>query len=257
MVIQIDGYNVNYNISVCSAAPDRYAVILQGWGTTMKVYDSVVSAITHKYTVVTLDLPGFGESTEPREAWSVSDYTDFFIRFLEALGIKSCTLIGHSYGGRMIITLASRGNCPVTLEKLVLVDSAGILPKKTFSKKVKVARYKILKKLAGLKIAKLLFGNLIDDWKSRQGSEDYRNASPVMRQCLVKAVNEDLTERLPSIKQETLLIWGDKDTATPLSDGQKMDELIPNSGLAVIQGAGHYSFLEQPVVFKNIINAFL
>ncbi|MBP5249262.1 MAG: alpha/beta hydrolase, partial [Lachnospiraceae bacterium] len=122
---------------------------------------------------------------------------------------------------------------------------------------VKIARYKMLKKLASLKIAKLLFGNLIDDWKSRQGSEDYRNASPVMRQCLVKAVNEDLTERLPRIKQETLLIWGDKDTATPITDGQKMDELIPNSGLAVIQGTGHYSFLEQPVVFKNIINAFL
>ena len=53
-----------------------------------------------------------------------------------------------------------------------------------------------------------------------------------MRQCLVKAVNEDLTDHLPNIKADTLLIWGDMDTATPLSDGRLMEKLIPSAGLA-------------------------
>lgn len=254
MQVTIDDYKINYDIA---GEGEKNLVILQGWGTTMAVYASMVDALKDKYKVITLDLPGFGTSTEPREAWSVEDYVCFLLKFLDALQIKKCSLIGHSYGGRMIIRLASREACPIEIEKIVLVDSAGILPQKTPAQKRSIRRYKILKRLASLKISTLLFGSLIEEWKNSQGSADYRAASPIMRQCLVKAVNEDLTSLLPSIKQDTLLIWGDNDTATPISDGRKMDELIPNSGLAVIKGAGHYSFLEQPVLFRNIINAFL
>jgi pimeloyl-ACP methyl ester carboxylesterase len=107
-----------------------------------------------------------------------------------------------------------------------------------------------------MRVVYALFPELIDDWRSRQGSADYRNATPIMRQCLVKAVNEDLTGLLPKIKQDTLLIWGDKDTATPIGDGKLMEEKIPNSGLAVINGTGHFSFLEQPAVFRNIMRSY-
>jgi pimeloyl-ACP methyl ester carboxylesterase len=70
------------------------------------------------------------------------------------------------------------------------------------------------------------------------------------------AVNEDLTGILPGIKQETLLIWGDADTATPIGDAKIMEEKIPGSGLAVLTGAGHFSFLEQPVIFRNIMRSY-
>ena len=113
-----------------------------------------------------------------------------------------------------------------------------------------------MKRILNLKLIYALFPEVIDDWRSRQGSADYRNASPIMRQCLVMAVNEDLTELLPKIKQDTLLIWGDKDTATPISDGKLMEERIPNSGLAVLAGTGHFSFLEQPAVFRNIMRSY-
>ena len=78
----------------------------------------------------------------------------------------------------------------------------------------------------------------------------------MMRQCMVMAVNEDLTELLPRIKQDTLLIWGDKDTATPISDGKLMEERIQGSGLAVLKGCGHFSFLESPAVFKSIMRSY-
>ena len=77
-----------------------------------------------------------------------------------------------------------------------------------------------------------------------------------MRQCLVMAVNEDLTHLLNLIKQDTLLIWGDLDTATPIGDAKRMEELIPNSGLVILEGAGHFSFLEKPVVFKNVMRTY-
>ncbi len=253
MNIEIDGYNINYKIS--GEGKDT-AVILQGWGTTMELYDSVVSCISDKLRVVQLDLPGFGKSDEPREPWGVSDFSDFFCRFMEGLGIQRATLIGHSYGGRMIIDLATRDHISFAIDRIVLIDSAGIMPERSLAQKSRIRVYKILKKIADIKLIYRLFPELIDEWRSRQGSADYRAASPMMRQCLVKAVNEDMTDRLSGIKADTLLIWGENDTATPISDAKKMDELIPNSGLCILEGCGHYSFLEKPGQFSGIMRAY-
>ena len=253
MNIQVDGYNICYKIT---GEGEETVVMLQGWGTDLGVYDSVADTIKDAYRFVQFDLPGFGGSDEPKEPWNVDAYADFFCRFMQALDIRKATLIGHSYGGRIIIKLAARDRIPFEIQNIVLIDSAGIVPEKSFSQKMKIRRYKVLKKILNLKAVYALFPELVDDWRSRQGSADYRNATPVMRQCLVMAVNEDLRHLLPKISQDTLLIWGDRDTATPISDAKIMEEMIPHAGLAVLTGTGHYSFLEQPVIFRNIMRAY-
>lgn len=253
MNIEVDGYNICYKIT---GTGEETVVMLQGWGTDLGVYDSVANSINEQYRFVQFDFPGFGGSDEPREAWNVDAYADFFCKLMQALEIKKATLIGHSYGGRVIIKLAARDSIPFEITNIVLIDSAGIMPKRSFSQKMKVKRYKVLKKILNMKVVYALFPELIDDWRSRQGSADYRNASPMMRQCLVMAVNEDLTELLPKVKQDTLLIWGDKDTATPITDAKLMEERIPNAGLVVLKGAGHFSFLEQPRIFRNIMRSY-
>lgn len=249
----IDGYKISYKES---GDGDNVVVILQGWGTDLTVYDSVAATINSKYRVIQFDFPGFGNSEEPNKAWAVDDYADFFIKFMATLNIKKTTLLGHSYGGRVIIKLASREYLPFEIERIVLVDSAGVLPKRSLSQELRVKKYKLIKKLVNISWVYKVCPELIDDWRSKQGSADYRNATPVMRQCLVKAVNEDLTDFLHKINIETLLIWGDNDTATPISDGELMEKLIPNAGLAVIKGAGHFCFLEQPMIFANIMKSY-
>lgn len=253
MNIEVDGYNICYKIS---GEGKETVVMLQGWGTDLGVYDAVADSIREKYTFIQFDFPGFGGSDEPREAWNVDAYADFFCKFMKVLGVERASLIGHSYGGRVIIKLAARDTLPFEIERIVLIDSAGILPRKTFSQKVKVKKYRILKKILNFNLIYMLFPELVDDWRNRQGSADYRNATPMMRQCLVMAVNEDLTGLLPKIRQDTLLIWGDQDTATPISDAKIMEERIPNAGLAVLEGAGHFSFLEKPVVFRSIMRSY-
>ena len=252
MDITVDGLKISYKFT---GSGDTTAVILQGWGTSYPLYDVVANSISSKYRVLQFDLPGFGSSQEPPESWNVNQFTDFFINLMEALGIKKTVLIGHSYGGRMIIKLVARDNIPFEIEKIVLIDSAGVMPKRSFGQKVRVFRYKILKKILYFKPVYLLFSELIELWKSTQGSEDYRNASPVMKGCLVKAVNEDLTHLFEKNRYDTLLIWGDKDEATPLSDGKLMEKLMPSAGLAVIPGTGHFSFAENVPVFTGIIRA--
>lgn len=255
MNITIDGYNINYKITGPAEAP--VLVVLQGWGTELGLYDSVAAAVNDSYKVVQLDLPGFGASDEPREAWNVDAYADFFCSFMEALGINKAVLLGHSYGGRVIIKLAARESIPFEIEKIVLVDSAGVMPERSASQKFKVRLYKIKRNFLTSKPIHSLFPEVIDYWMSKQGSEDYRNASPMMKKCLVMAVNEDLQHLMPSIKQEVLLVWGDLDMDTPISDAHKMEEKMPNAALVVLEGTDHFSFLYKPVEFRGILRAFL
>ena len=128
MDINIDGLKIAYKFT---GSGDTTAVILQGWATSYPLYDVVAMSIASNYRVLQFDLPGFGASQEPPESWNVDQFTDFFIKLMEALEIKKVVLIGHSYGGRMIIKLLARDNIPFEIEKVVLIDSAGVMPKRS------------------------------------------------------------------------------------------------------------------------------
>lgn len=259
MTIEINGLEINYKITGPDSA-EQTAVILQGWGTELSIYDSVAAAINDSFRVVQFDLPGFGESEEPPEAWNVDMYCDFFCDFMRALSIDRTVLIGHSYGGRMIINMAAReseGRLPFGISKIVLIDSAGVMPVRSASQKLKVKLYKIKRNILTSPPVHSLFPEVIDYWMSKQGSEDYRNASPVMKKCLVMAVNEDLQHLMPLVKQEVLLVWGDLDADTPISDAYIMEEKMPDAALVVLEGTDHYSFLYKPVEFRGILRAFL
>ena len=254
--MDINGLNINYKTSGPAKAKHTL-VVLQGWGTSMELYDSVAAAVNDRFRVVQFDLPGFGASDEPPEPWNVDTYADFFCSFMEELGIKKAVLFGHSYGGRVIIKLAARDSLPFEIEKIVLADSAGVMPERTASQKFRVRMYKIKRTILMSKTVHSMFPEVIDYWMSKQGSDDYKAASPMMKKCLVMAVNEDLQHLMPSVKQETLLVWGDLDMDTPISDARKMEEKMPNAALVVLEGTDHFSFLYKPVEFRNILRSFL
>ncbi|MBR4305622.1 MAG: alpha/beta hydrolase, partial [Ruminiclostridium sp.] len=166
-------------------------------------------------------------------------------------------VLGHSFGGRVIIKSVTGENPTMNPPKIILTDSAGIKPRQSLKSKINTRMYKIGRAFMSTALMKKLFPNAVENMRNKRGSADYRAASPIMRQTLVKVVNEDLTHLLSDIKQSTLLIWGDKDDATPLSDGQLMEKLISDSGLVVINGAGHYAFLEGWYTFSRVLASFL
>ena len=168
----------------------------------------------------------------------------------------SAISMGHSFGGRVIIKLAGNEEThplPFEIEGIVLIDAAGIKAEQTPAQRKSVRRFKRLKKFFAIPAVHWFAPDVIDEWLKNQGSADYRNASPIMKKAMVMAISEDLSDLLPHIKEDTLLIWGANDTATPLKDGKKMEALIPDSGLCVIENAGHFSFAEQPAVFAGIM----
>ena len=93
--------------------------------------------------------------------------------------------------------------------------------------------------------------------RAKKGSSDYSNSTPKMRAILSKVVNEDLKHVMPSIKCPTLLIWGEKDTATPIGDAKIMEKLISDAGLVSFPNAGHYSFLDNAFQYQAVLRSFL
>lgn len=251
--IKINGLNINYNVK----GTGDYVFLLHGWGSSLKLFDVLTNVISEKYTVVSLDFPGFGLSDEPREIWDVSAYSKFLIEFISHFKCNKVILLGHSFGGRVIIKTAGFPSLPFSIDKIILVDSAGILPKRTLKYQIRIGAYKAGKAILGFKLLKKIFPQALNNYRKKMGSSDYNNASETMKSILVKVVNEDLTNLLKNISCPTLLIWGDKDTSTPVSDGQLMEKNIHDAGLVVLKGAGHYSFLDQSYAFHKIVKSFL
>lgn len=247
---EIDGLRVRH-MREGSGAP---VVILHGWGSSIETVLSIVRALQGIAEVHALDLPGFGESQPPPVAWGVDDYRRFLARFMDAVGIDSpAALIGHSNGGRVAIALAAAE--PARVSRMILVDSAGIKPKRGLAYYRKLAMAKFGKHAARLLGAP--GARLRDALVGRAASADYAAASPRMRPTFVRLVSSDLRDLMPAVKAPTLLIWGEQDTATPLGDARAMERLIPDAGLVVFEGAGHFSYLDQPGRFATIARHFL
>lgn len=248
--IVISGQRVHYDET--GPVEGRPVVLMHGWGCNLSTVRSIASILETGMHVYNMDLPGHGKSPEPNTIWGVPEYTDMVKEFIDSLQLRDPVLIGHSFGGRIAIMLASQR--PIT--KMLLVDAAGIKPKRPLKYYIKVYSFKTAGHVLPVILGKRRTQRILDEWRGKAGSADYRQASPVMRQIMSKAINQDLTSLLPSIQASTLLIWGEKDTATPMRDARIMEKNIPDAGLVSFPDAGHFSFLDQPGQFRAVIREF-
>lgn len=227
-------------------------LVLHGWGASIEAVYPIVTGLAPVATVHALDLPGFGQSDPPPEPWGVEDYQAFVAAFMDALAIAAPTIVGHSNGGRIAIRMAATE--PTRAARLVLVDAAGIRPKRTFRWYRRVSMAKVGKYAArflgspGERLRTRLVG--------KAASADYLAAGE-MRPTLVKLVNADLRPFMSAIAAPTLLVWGSEDSDTPVADAHEMERLIPDAGLVVLEGAGHFSYLDQPSRFARIVSHFI
>lgn len=248
--IVINGQKVHYEVSG-SGSP---LILMHGWGCNLTTVRSVAAAAAMSHTVYNIDMPGFGSSPEPAEVWGVEEYTRLIEDFIAMEGLQRPVVAGHSFGGRVTILLASRNE---NVDSVVLIDAAGIKPRRSLKYYFKVYSFKTSKKLATLIYGKEKAQKRIDAMRAKRGSTDYAQSSPRMRAIMSRVVNEDLTACLPKIKVPALLIWGEDDTATPMRDAKLMEKLIPDAGLVSFSGCGHYSFLDNPGQFRAVLASFL
>lgn len=249
MYVSIDGQNVYYQ----KIGNGKDLMLLHGWGQDVSTWYGCLDGLKKNFTLWLIDLPGFGRSDVPRKPFKILDYSEIIFQFIKKLNLKKPNIIGHSVGGRIAIKLAVKH--PEVLNKLILESSAGVQPKRDLIKYLiypfaKFFHYLIpdifnLKEKLRLRFYKKL-------------ESDYLTSGP-LKETLTNILKEDLTKDLSKIKNETLLIWGEKDPTkeSSLRNGKLMYKLIPNSRIEVLEGVEHFPHLESPERFVYYVKDFI
>jgi pimeloyl-ACP methyl ester carboxylesterase len=249
---QLTNYFINDNFD----PKQKTIIFLHGWRSEAKVWFGIIGELQKRipnYNYIAIDLPGFGSSPTPSFAFKMVDYARLVNNLIIKLKLKNVILVGHSFGGRTAIKLVGEvyNSTEYNIEKLVLTGSAGFVDNSNNTNwKQKIA-----------KIAKPIFNlPMISSLKpliyKTIGAEDY-NAREDLKEIFTNVINEDLSVQMKRIDVKTLLIFGDKDDATPVSFGRRMNNLIPNSEFKIIENAGHFAFLDQPEEWLNLVGEFV
>ncbi len=258
-------------------------IILHGWGSSAEKWQSIKSLLNQYYEktsrsikIATPDLPGFKKETALSQIWNLDNYINWFKNLFSKQGncltklsnklSNKSVLIGHSFGGRMAIKFAAQN--PEKLKALILISSAGIKEQiKTDGERVSVSLTEngspsvfALAKV-GKRFSFLPFYSFFRKFFYRYvlRKTDYINAEkfPFLKETFKNIISEDLTPYLEKIKVPTLIIWGDKDKMTPISDAYLMNKKIPNSKLEILKNIGHAPHLECPEVLAKKIHKFI
>lgn len=233
---------------------EKVILILPGWGNTRKTFTYLINKLQENFTIYIIDYPGFGNSPFPSKDLTIYDYTNIIRDFMYDKKIINPIIIAHSFGGRIATLLA--GYYKEEIDKLILIDSAGIKRKKKVKIWIKEKIYKLLKQ-----IKKILPKKSKEKYHKALlqifGSADYKSLPPNMTKTFQNVIKEDLKAFLNYIEPETLILWGEKDCDTPLKDAKLTKKKVKNSGLVIYPKATHFSYLEYPDLTYKIIENFL
>lgn len=233
---------------------EKTILILPGWGNTRKTFNYLIDKLQNDFTIYIIDYPGFGNSPFPNKNLTIYDYTNIIRDFIYDKNIINPIIIAHSFGGRIATLLT--GYYKEEIDKLILIDTAGIKRKKKIKILLKEKIYKLLKQ-----IKKILPKKLREQYHQKLlnifASSDYKQLPQNMTKTFQNIIKEDLRDYLPYIRQETLILWGKKDKDTPIKDAKLLKKKIKNSALIIYPNATHFSYLEYPNLTYKIIETFL
>lgn len=241
MIKHIKNVDINY---IDYGTGQNTVVLLHGWGQNIAMMKPIGDKLQKNNRIIIVDLPGFGESSEPSDVWSMYDYSECIHDLLKELKVKNPILIGHSFGGKISLIYASKYD----VDKLILFGSP-------FKKEIQQLslKTKILKKLKKVPVLK----NFEKYAKKHIGSRDYKNASEFMRKILVEHVNLDITEDVKKINCPTLLVWGTNDDEVPIDRAYELKNLIKDAGVVEYEGCTHYAYLERLDQTIRVIKSFI
>ena len=230
-------------------------VLLHGGGGDCRQWGPSLPALAENYRVYAPDLPGFGQSPNPRDDWSVINFVRFVEDFVQALGLEAVRVVGHSLGGGVALGFAI--HFPQRLERLVLVNSLGLSRGIAFWTR-------LLSGALGMKWGQRTVAEALRWKQRRRGLGQDLGASVAERQLyLVQHIlglrGQRLTfsPRLAEVRVPTLIVWGDRDPYLPVAQARRAHQLIPGSRLEVFPRCGHAPFRERPGEFHRLLRDFL
>ncbi|CAM2864494.1 alpha/beta fold hydrolase [Helicobacter burdigaliensis] len=225
LIYENNPFEISYEILHPTNTKDL--IILHGWGSNKNLMKQAFGNYFLDFRHIYIDLPGFGASSLPNIALTTQDYANIIEIFLNKLKAHKDLLMGHSFGGKVSILLAP--------QELILLSSAGIVPKKSFKVKSKILLTKILNKT---------FPFISQKFRTLLRSKDVQNMPEMMYQTFKNVVNEDFSPLFANFPHKAHIFWGKEDTTTPLFCGETIATLIKDSNFYALRG-DHFFFLQQ------------
>ncbi|MSR68709.1 alpha/beta hydrolase [Candidatus Saccharibacteria bacterium] len=244
----------NLSIEYVETGEGRVLLFLHGWGDSLQSFDLLANDLSKKYHIVRLDLPGFGKSELPLNAWFVEDYAEFVSAFCKKLSIEPYGIVGHSLGGRIAIKL-----CSLRLlhpKKLILLASAGIRESGSARNRLYAGVSKVGKAALSIPGLRRYQKTAKNKLYKQVGNSDYLQSGE-LKQTFMNIINEDLQSDASKIHEPTLLIYGKDDIETPVKTGEQLKKAIPDSSLEIIPNGGHFIHQEQTTLVAGLIEGFL
>ncbi len=229
--------------------PDAPRVLaLHGWARTHRDFDAVLApADEEPLPALALDLPGFGASPPPAEAWGAAAYAQAVGELLGEMQ-SPVIVLGHSFGGRVALHLATQR--PGSVGALVLTGVPHLLPEPE-GRRVRVpAAYRAIRSLHRMR---LVSEGTMERARQRYGSSDYKAAQGIMRQILVRSVNETYEEQLAAVQCPVHMIWGGDDTAAPPAMAERALARLAHGDLEVFPDVGHLTPLLIPAALRAAV----
>ena len=231
-------------------------VILHGWNLSASKFEPLVKLLKEKkFAVYCPDLPGFGHKRQINKVLRLEDYSNFLNQYLSGNNLAKIILICHSFGGRVGLKFLSKNEHSV--KKVIFTGVPGFTP----VKRIKVIFYAYLAKLGRLFFS-LPLVNRFSGYARKviykmAGAMDYYHTDESMRETFENVVTEGLVDYMKAINIPALLIWGEKDAVVPPEVAQKMNRVIKNSRLQIINGVGHGLPYTHPHKFFLAVRQFL
>jgi len=245
---QIDGLRVQFR----SRGAGPLLLLLHGWGGSSLSFAPVLPALEQRFRLLIPDLPGFGFSEPPAAAWGSADYARVAAALIESAGGEPVDVLGHSFGGKVAVALATQ--YAELVNRLVLVAAPLVRQEASAGTRSRGRAYARARAVA--RLLPPLRGLILRRAAERYGSQDYKAAGP-LRPTLVRVVNEDWRPALPAVRAPVLLVYGENDADVPLAVGEAARDALPNAELVVIEGAGHFPFLDDSQRFSEAVLRFL
>jgi len=238
-------------------------VLIHGVGGSAKDFTEVIPLLKGRYNLIVFDLPGYGESKSSTTLYSASNYAINLSVVLPSLVSKTNYIVGHSMGGNIALQLSAMS--PQLVDKLVLIDPAGILNKFSYSKYIaldKVDDVPFVSPKYQKKLSRFIdsVSDYVHDFTDILLSEPSRKYVLDNNSIFISAVsvmNEDLTLVLRDVNVDTLIIWGENDRVMPYQTGYMLDSVLANSTLELLPKLGHSPQREAPELVHNLINTFI
>lgn len=224
----------------------------------------LVPLLARRHQVVAFDLPGFARSDKGEHLYSLEKYSELLHWLIGEWAEGPMTLVGHSFGGALALYHADQR--PDDVDRLVVVDAAGILHRTAFVKYVASVKdagilsasadveeglnhfigwlLEAAEKIPGTDMAKVLADG---ELRSRYLRDD---PGAVAGSAMMEV---DFSQRLDTIEQPTLVIWGEDDDIAPLRTGRVLAGRLPDVRLQTIPDAGHAPMLRTPAAFNRML----